>query len=149
MQDNIMNLTHLTDKELINHVIKFDDDPVRIRLATANERTAGAIWDDLVDVGMDETYCTFTSEWGSTMHVGRYIQHLREELEIRDNELHQLRDELEEQKARTIADLINQLNQQITTEQYIAREARKERDRAIEDAKDAKEKLKMWNHLRA
>ena len=144
-----MNLTHLTDKELINHVIKFDDDPVRIRLATANERTAGAIWDDLVDVGMDETYCTFTSEWGSTMHVGRYIQHLREELEIRDNELHQLRDELEEQKARTIADLINQLNQQITTEQYIAREARKERDRAIEDAKDAKEKLKMWNHLRA
>jgi len=143
-----MKIDHLTDKELINHVIKFDTDPVRIRLATANERTAGAIWDDLVDVGMDETYCTFTSEWGSNMHVGRYIQHLREELEIRDDELHQLREELEEQKARTIADLINELNQQITTEQYIAREARNEANKAKEDASKAREQLKMWNHLR-
>jgi vacuolar-type H+-ATPase subunit I/STV1 len=143
-----MKIDHLTDKELINHVIKFDNDPVRIRLATANERTAGAIWDDLVDVGMDETYCTFTSEWGSNMHVGRYIQHLREELTIRDDELHQLREELEEQKARTIADLINELNQQITTEQYIAREARHELDKARQEAANAKEKLKMWNHLR-
>ena len=141
-------MNHLTDQELINHVIKFDTDPVRIRLATANERTAGAIWDDLVDVGMDETYCTFTSEWGSNMHVGRYIQHLREELTIRDDELHQLREELEEQKARTIADLINELNQQITTEQYIAREARKDLDKARQEAADAKEKLRMWNHLR-
>lgn len=143
-----MRIDHLTDKELINHVIKFDTDPVRIRLATANERTAGAIWDDLVDAGMDETYCTFTSEWGSNMHVGRYIEHLREELTIRDDELHHLREELEEQKARTIADLINELNQQITTEQYIAREARHELDKARHEAADAKEKLKMWNHLR-
>jgi hypothetical protein len=143
-----MELTHLTDKELINHVIKFDNDPVRIRLATANERTAGAIWDDLVDVGMDETYCTFQSEWGSNMHVGRYIQHLREELQLRDDELHELREELEEQKARTIADLINELNQQINTEKYIAQDARRERDKAIDQAKEATEKLRMWNHLR-
>jgi hypothetical protein len=143
-----MMLTHLTDRELINHVIKFDDDPVRVRLATANERTSGAIWDDLVDVGMDETYCTFTSEWGSNMHVGRYIQHLREELTLRDDELHQLREELEEQKARTIADLINELNQQITTQQYITREAQKEANKAREEAAKAKEQLKMWNHLR-
>lgn len=144
-----MNLTHLTDKELINHVIKFDDDPVRIRLATANERITGAIWEDLVDCGMDETYCTFDSEWGSQMHVGQYINHLREELSIAHDEIHQLRAELDEQKARTIADLINELNQQINTEKYVAREARNERDRAIEEARDAKEKLKMWNHLRA
>jgi vacuolar-type H+-ATPase subunit I/STV1 len=143
-----MNLTTLTDRELINHVIKFDDDPIRLRLATANERTTGAIWDDLVDVGMDETYCTFTSEWGSNMHVGRYIEHLREEISIRDDELHQLRDELEAQKARTIADLINELNQQITTQKYIAREARQELDTARKEAADAKEKLRMWNHLR-
>ena len=143
-----MKLDHFTDKELINHVIKFDTDPVRIRLATANERTAGAIWDDLVDVGMDETYCTFTSEWGSNMHVGRYIEHLREELSIAHDELHQLREELDEQKARTIADLINELNQQITTEKYIAREAQHEANKAREDAAKAREQLKMWNHLR-
>ena len=138
---------NLTDKELMDYVIKFDNDPIRVRLATTNERTAGAIWDDLVDVGIDETYCTFRSEWGTEMHVGRYIQHLREELELRDDELHQLRQELEEQKARTIADLINELNQQITTEKYIAKEARIERDKAVDQAKDATEKLRMWGHL--
>lgn len=143
-----MKLDYLTDKELINHVIKFDNDPVRIRLATANERITGAIWDDLVDCGMDETYCTFESEWGSKMHTGQYIDHLREELRIRDDELHQLREDLEEQKARTIADLINELNQQITTERYLAKEAREQRDKAHEAALHAREQLKMWNHLR-
>ena len=143
-----MNLTSLSDKELINHIIKFDNDPVRIRLATANERITGAIWEDLVDCGMDETYCTFRSEWGSEMHVGQYINHLREELEIKENEVIDLRNELDEQKARTIADLINELNQQIHTEKYLAREARIERDKAVEEAKHAKEQLKMWNHLR-
>lgn len=143
-----MRIDHLTDKELINHVIKFDTDPVRIRLATANERTAGAIWDDLVDVGMDETYCTFTSEWGSNMHVGRYIQHLREEITIRDDELHQLREELEERKTLSIAGLIEELRQEIRKEQYIAHEAVKEHKKAEQAMLDAKEKLKMWNHLR-
>ncbi len=143
-----MKLDHLTDTELINHVIKFSDDPICIRLATANERITGAIWDDLVNAGMDETYCTFDSEWGSKMHVGRYIEHLREELGIAQDEIHQLREELEEQKARTIADLINDLNQQITTEKYIAAEARRDAAKAHGEAQDAKEKLKMWNHLR-
>lgn len=143
-----MKLDHLTDLELIKHVIKFDNDPVRVRLATANERTTGAIWDDLVDAGMDETYCTFRSEWGSEMHVGRYIEHLREELTIRDDELYQLREELEEQKARTIADLINELNQQITTQTYLAKEAQHEMNKAVARAQEATEKLRMWNHLR-
>lgn len=142
-------MNHLTDRELINHVIKFDTDPIRLRLATANERTVGAIWDDLVDVGIDETYCTFTSEWGSEMHVGRYIEHLREEISIRDNELHELRDELEERRALSIADLIEELRKEIRKEQYTAHEARKECNKAIEEADHAKEQLKMWNHLRS
>lgn len=143
-----MKIDHLTDKELINHIIKFSDDPVRLRLATANERITGAIWDDLVDCGMDETYCTFRSEWGSDLHTGQYINHLREELSIAHDELHQLREELEEQKARTIADLINELNQQITTEKFIAAEARRERDKAEAARAHASDQLKMWNHLR-
>jgi hypothetical protein len=144
----MMNLIQLTDKELINYVIKFDNDPVRVRLATANERISGDIWDDLIDCGMDETYCTFESEWGSSMHTGQYIRHLREEIDIRDDELRQLRAELEEQKARTIADLIAELNQEITTQKYLAEEARKAKYKAEAESQDAKEKLKMWNHLR-
>lgn len=143
-----MNLTYLTDKELINHVIKFDDDPVRVRLATANERISGAIWDDLVDCGMDETYCTFESEWGGSMHTGQYINHLREEIDLRDDELRQLRGELDDLKARTVADLIAELNQEITSQKYLAQQAKEAKYKAEKEAEDAKEKLKMWNHLR-
>ena len=139
---------YLTDEELIDRIIKFSDDPEKVRLATIMERTKGSIWDDLVDAGMDETYCTFDSDWGSSMHVGQYINHLREEITIRDDELYQLRQELEEQKARTIADLIAELNQQIDTQKYVASQALSDRDRAIAQAKEATEKLKMWNHLR-
>lgn len=144
-----MKLDHLTDSELINHVIKFDDDPVRVRLATANERTTGAIWDDLVDAGMDETYCTFRSEWGGDYHAGRYIMHLEEEIQIRDNDLQDLREELDKLKARTVAELIAELHSDINSNAYQARVDRDNLRKAEAERDHAKEQLKMWNHLRS
>jgi CDP-glycerol glycerophosphotransferase (TagB/SpsB family) len=142
-------MNHLTDNELIDHIIKFSNDPEKIRLATVMERVTGAIIDDLIDAGMDETYCTFRSEWGGTYHPGQYIKLLEDEITDRDFQIKQLHDELEEQKSRTIADLIEELNQEIKTKQYLVEEARAESRKAYEEAKDAKEKLKMWNHLRS
>lgn len=142
-----MKLNHLTDDELVKHIINLDPDPVRVRLATYMERIKGSIMDDLLDAGMDETYCTFRTDWGQRL-PGQYIKHLEEELEIAHNELHELRDELAEQKARTIADLIGELRQEITTQGYMRREAELSRDRLGDELKDTKEKLKMWNHLR-
>lgn len=142
-----MNLMHLTDEELINYVIKFETDPVKIRLATAMERIRGAIWDDLVDVGIDETYCTFTSEWGSQMHVGRYINHLREEIEIRDEELHQLRDELNELQTRTIMDFIQEVKQEIKTAKYEAECARKDAEAERVARRRAERELEVWDVL--
>ena len=143
-----MNLDCLTDKELINYTIKFSDDPVKIRLATAVERVEGSIIDDLVDAGMDETFCTFRSEWGGEYHPGQYIRLLEDEISQRDFEIKQLQDELEEQKARTIADLIAELTTEIRTQQYLVKEAKDETRKAHKEAEHAKEQLKMWNHLR-
>jgi hypothetical protein len=143
-----MNLDCLSDKELISYTIKFSDDPVKVRLATAIERVEGAIIDDLVDAGMDETFCTFRSEWGGEYHPGQYIRLLEDEISQRDFEIKQLQDELEEQKARTIADLIAELTTEIRTQQYLVKEAKDETRKAYKEAEDAKEKLKMWNHLR-
>lgn len=137
----------LTDKELIDYTIKFSNDPEKIRLATAMERIEGAIIDDLVEAGMDETWCTFRSEYGGEYHPGRYIMHLEGEIQIRDDELKKLSDELEEQKARTIADLIQELNQQIAREQYRANQALRERDLAIQAESRTKEKMKVWKAL--
>jgi vacuolar-type H+-ATPase subunit I/STV1 len=142
-----MNTTHFTDEELINYTIKFSNDPEKIRLATAMERIRGAIWDDLVDVGIDETYCTFTSEWGSEMHVGRYISHLREELDIRDEELVQLRKELEELKTRTIMDFIQEVKQELKTANYLVKEAQAEREKEHQARRRAERELEMWDVL--
>jgi hypothetical protein len=143
-----MNLDCLTDKELINYTIKFSDDPVKIRLATAVERVEGSIIDDLVDAGMDETFCTFRSEWGGEYHPGQYIRLLEDEVSDRDFQIKQLQDELEEQKARTIAELIAELTTEIRTQQYLVKEAKDETRKAYKEAELAKEQLKMWNHLR-
>jgi hypothetical protein len=140
-------MNHLTDKELIDYTIKFSNDPEKVRLATAMERIEGAIIDDLVDAGMHETWCTFTSEYGGDYHPGRYITHLEDEIRIRDEELQQLRDELEEQKARTIADLIQELNQEIRTQQFMIKEATAESMRAKQERDIAKDKLSMWAKL--
>jgi hypothetical protein len=141
-------MNHLTDNELIDYIIKFSDDPEKIRLATHMERVKGAIIDDLIDAGMDETLCTFRSEWGGEYHPGRYIKLLEDEISDRDFQIKQLHDELEEQKARTIADLIQELNQEIRTQKFLTEEAVKYKREAQAEAEDAKEKLKMWNHLR-
>ena len=137
----------LTDKELIDHTIKFSDDADKIRLATVMERVTGSIIDDLVDAGMDETWCTFRSEWGGEYHPGQYIKLLEDEISHRDFQIKQLHDELEEQKARTIADLIAELNQQITTEKYLAQQAKDETRKAYKEADLAKTNLSMWAKL--
>jgi hypothetical protein len=142
-----MELSHLTDRELIDYTIKFSNDPVKIRLATHMERVQGAIIDDLEDAGMDTTYCTFQTEWGSDRLPGQYITHLEEEIKIRDDTIAELQAELEERKSLTIAGLIAELKQEIKTSEYIAKEAQKER-RAAEDAMNvAKDRLSMWAKL--
>lgn len=140
-----MNLINLSTKELIDHVIKFDADPVRIKLARAFD--SDSYLEDLEQAGMREDG-TFDSEWGHSLTPGEYIRHLEQEIDLRDDELRQLRDELDDLKARTVADLIAELNQEITSQKYLAEEARKAKYKAEKEAEDAKEKLKMWNHLR-
>ena len=137
----------LTDRELVDYTIKFSNDPEKIRLATVMERVSGAIIDDLVDAGMDETFCTFRSEWGGEYHPGRYITLLEDEIRIRDEEIQKLQDELEERKALTIAGLIEELRQEVRAEKFTAQEARNQQYRAEVERDDAKSKLSMWAKL--
>lgn len=139
-----MNLNHLTDNELIDHIIKYDEDPVRVRLATHMQRVAGAIIDDLIDAGMDDTWCTFEN----TYHPGQYIRHLENEVEYLNDKLSDANKEIKNLQARTVAELIQELNQDIETEKYNVRVAREYQHKAEEKAKDAMHKLDMWSILK-
>jgi hypothetical protein len=126
-------------------IIKYDDDPIRVRLATHMQRVAGAIIDDLERAGMDETFCEFRSVVTEGKYLpGQYISHLEGEIEYLNLQREQDAKEIQELQARTIADLIQELNQQITTEKYSTRIAREEKYEAEEKARVATEKLDMW-----
>jgi len=136
-----------TDKELVDYTIKFSNDPEKIRLATYMERVEGSIIDDLVDAGMDDTWCTFRSEYGGSYHPGQYIRFLEDEVSHRDFQIEQLHKELEELKARTVLDLLVELKQEIKTAEWLAEEARREQRKAEGDRDIMKSKLSMWTKL--
>jgi hypothetical protein len=137
----------LTDKELIDYTIKFSDDAEKVRLATAIERVTGAIIDDLEDAGMDPTFCTFRSEWGGEYHPGRYITLLEDEIRIRDEELHQLREELEELKTTSLINFIADVKQQLTTAEFMVKEAQRSAKAESDLRKEAEQKWDMWDKL--
>ena len=140
-----MNLNHLTDNELIDHVIKYDEDPVRVRIATHMQRVHGAIIDDLVSAGMDDVWCTFHSVVnGGEYHSGDYIRHLENEIEFLQNEVSQHLKEIKNLQARTIMDVFAELKQEIKTAEYSKELAIKDRQAAERKAEDMKHKLDMW-----
>lgn len=138
-------MNHLTDQELIDYTIKFSDDPIKVRLASVMDNMPGAILDDLERAGMDPVFCNFEN----TYLPGQYILHLESELEVYHDENAQLREELEELKARTVLDFIAELKQEIVTAEWLVRESEQDRMKAVKERDDAKSKLSMWAKLNA
>jgi len=136
---------NMTDNELIDYTIKFDNDPVRVRLATHMERQCGALIDDLTYAGMDETFCTFRSIVTETAYLpGQYISHLESEYEYLEEKLAEAYKEIEELKPMKVSELISQLQQEITTEKYMRSQAERSRYQAEEKREEMKSKLDMW-----
>lgn len=133
----------MTDNELIDYTIKFDNDPVRVRLATHMQRVQGAIIDDLIEAGMDDTWCTFEN----TYHPGQYIRHLENEIDYLQEQLDEALKEIEELKPMKVSELIQQLRQEITTEKYYRQQADKSRYEAHQEREEMKSKLDMWATL--
>jgi hypothetical protein len=138
-------MNHLTDRELIDHTLKFSDDPVQVRLAKVMDNMPGLILDTLEDAGMDPETCLFENTWDP----GQFIRHLEQELEIYHDENAQLRAELEELKARTVLDFIAELKQEIHTADWKVRQSEEDRFRAVKERDEMKSKLSMWAKLNA
>ena len=135
----------MTDNELIDYTIKFDTDPVRVRLATFMDRYPGAILDDLERAGMDETFCTFRDKDTYTEYLpGQYISHLEEEVRYLQEQLHDALDEIESMKPMTVTELIATLRQEILAEKYRKEDAERKRWQAEKEKEEMKDKMDMW-----
>lgn len=143
-----MNLNHLSDNELIDYIIKYDDDPIRVRLATHMQRVSGAIVDDLLDAGMDDTWCNFHSVVnGANYHPGQYVRHLENEVEYLNDKLSDANKEIKNLQARTVMEVFAELKQEIKTIEWCRDEAYRDRDKSQENEKIMKSKLNMWAEL--
>jgi hypothetical protein len=133
-------MRYMTDKELIDYTLKFDTDPTRIRLAKIMDNMPGAILDDLEQAGMDPVFCNFEN----TYLPGQYIRHLESEIEYLNRELSDTQEKLAERETLSVSELINELRDIAVsanrrTEVYV-----NERNLAVKQREEMKEKLDMW-----
>ena len=147
------NLSHLTDDELIRYLDNTSTDPIVRRLVQIFIENDDMIFRQLVDVGMDRDG-RFESDY-EHLPVGQYIEYLRNEVDYYQREAEELEYKLDDEKekskrlsARSIAEVMSELNEQIRFVNQKAKISEQERDRAVKDRDLAKEQLKMWNHLR-
>ena len=148
-----MNIEILTDDELIRYLDNNSQDPVIRRLVKIFYDNDEMIFQQLVDAGMDkdgyfETDCEY-------LPVGKYIEHLRNELAYYQREVEDLEYRLDDEKekskrlgSRAILDVMRDLKEQIDAVDQKAQIAERERRLAVEARDLAREQLRSWNHLR-
>jgi hypothetical protein len=138
-----MKLDHLTNDELIKYVLRFDNDPIRIRLASIMENMTGWIVEGLEDAGMSKESFLFEN----TYDPGQFIRHLEGEIEYLNRELDEVQGELEKRKTLTVAGLIEELVTENHRLEFNANEAIRLRRQADKEVEDTRAKMKVWRAL--
>ncbi len=148
-----MNLTSLTDDELIRYLDMTSTDPIIRRLVDIFVKNDDMIFKQLLDVGMGRDGL-FETDY-EYKPVGEYIEHLRSELAYYQTEAEELEYKLDDEKekvkslgARSIAEVMAELREQIRISDSRVQQATRDINKA-EEARDlAREQLRAWNHLR-
>jgi hypothetical protein len=133
----------MTDTELIDYTIKFDNDPVRVRLATVMDRMPGFILDSLEYAGMCPDTCLFEN----TYDPGQYINHLESEIEYLNRENQELQEKLRELETMSVLEFMNTARKQIEAEKRHNELLRQDIRKAVDEKDHMKSKLSMWTKL--
>ena len=140
-----MNFDHLTDTELIEYVLKFDTDPVRVRLAKIMDEMPGFILQRLEDVGMDPETCMFEN----TYDPGDWIKHLESEIEYAQREADEAEQRAARLEAMTVLEFMANIQSRLRTEQLSNDSLKQQISNAYKERDEMKSKLKMWTTLNA
>lgn len=138
-----MNLNHLSDSELIQWVIKHDDDPIRVRLAKYMDGMPGRILDGLERAGMDPETCLHENTYES----GEYIDHLNSEIEYLQRELDDTERELHKRQTLSVSQLIEELHQTVSSANNRAAWAERDRLQMEEEVLKTRDKMKVWRAI--
>lgn len=132
-----------TDRELIDYTLKFETDPVRIRLAKIMDNMPGFILQRLEDVGMNPETCMFENCYDP----GDYITHLETEIEWRDTDIRELQDKLRELEAMTVLEFMSDIRRKLESEKRHNELLKQDIRKAVEEKDHMKSKLSMWTKL--
>ena len=138
-----MDLSHLTDSELIEHVLKFDEDPVRRRLAKIMDEMPGFILQRLEDVGMDPETCMFENIYDP----GDWIRHLENEIEYAQQEADEARERAARLESMTVLEFMDSLRHKLVKEAEINNRLMREISEVRNEHSEMKSKLSMWAKL--
>lgn len=148
-----MNLSHLTEKELVVYLDKHSTDPVVRRLVDIMMGKHEGLVTELVEVGMHPEDWEFIHDH-QYYKPGAYIEFLikelhstEDELYIREREFEDLEVELRKLKARTVLEWMDELKEELRRSDYERDQARQERDSARISEQNMKSKMKVWRAL--
>lgn len=149
-----MNLTHLSDLELLDYLDRYSDDPIIVRLVNFLRGTRGGLISDLEAAGMDPQDWTFRTDGYNRYYPGQYITHLErevdhvvEELELAQRELEEANDQIHKLKARTVVQLLAQMETEVSNAKAQVHQYKRNSDVIAEENRDLKQKLGMWKIL--
>ncbi len=138
-----MNPIGLTDRELVEYLDKYSDDPVIRRLISIALDSQSDITDlieDLEDAGMDPAYQAFDGY----QTPGQYIRNLENSVQEYENENNQLKDELEELKTKTVIQFISEVKDQMQSLRSQYHVTAQQLHDTEQQLKKAREHVDMW-----
>jgi len=139
-----MNLLALTDRELIEYLDKYNDDPVIQRLVKMTIYTSHTsdeienLIEDLGRAGMDD-YLTIDDE-----SPGRYIRNLEMEYREASAALEDVKEQLDELKTRTVVDFIADVKYQVKSLESENRRMEMNLKETQNELKRVSEQRDMW-----
>jgi hypothetical protein len=136
-------MNHLTDRELIDYTLKFDQDPVRVRLAKVMDNMPGFILQRLEDVGMDPENCLFENCYDP----GDWINHLENEIEFLNRENQELQEKLHQLETMTIIEFVADVNRKLEAEKRHNVLLQQDIRHANDEREHMRNKLSMWTKL--
>lgn len=136
-----MELSHLSDHELVDYLSKFSIDPTILRLVRIIDSYEELI-DQLREAGMNDNW-----EFDHCHNPGEHIRYLEQELEIAQNDVYAKETELERLQARSILEYFADVQKHVDNLEIALRSAKREINNLEKSEKDAKDKLKMWSIL--
>jgi hypothetical protein len=149
-----MNLNHLSNSELLVYLDKHSTDPLIVRLVNILMEKQYGLVSDLLAAGMNEQTWTFSPDSYNEFYPGQYISHLCDKLDhalddLEDCELQlkHAKEEIEDLKARTVAELIAELHQEVRAANFRTDEAEKWRRKAQQEVETTRDKMKVWRAL--